>query len=214
MAVFFCCGVGPSQFNDMMLGFHVVLSRFPDWDYIWRYLVDRTRSVPPQEAVELVSSGKYVLIDVRQSNLYEEAHAEGAVNVPLFQSLTWSKGPLQVMKGIAYVVNGVQPVEANPDFVEGVKKIAEPGVGVIMYCEAGGTLEPSTNFMTGKTSRSLKAAYRVLAENVAEDVLHLDGGLFGYFKSELPMTGEYNSENAGKTPASAKAPEGDFISKK
>lgn len=176
--------------------------------------MDRMETVPPQQAVELTSNGKFVLVDVRQSDLYDEAHAEGAVNVPLFQKLDWSKGGWQVLKGVAYVVNGVQPVEANPDFVEEVKKITDTGVGVIMYCEAGGTMQPSTNFMTGKTSRSLKAAYRVLSENLTEDVLHLEGGMFGYFISECPIKGKYNPENAGKTPAAAKAPEGDFINKK
>lgn len=34
---------------------------------------------------------------------------------------------------------------------------------VILACEAGGTLEPSVNFPTGKVSRSLKAAWKARA---------------------------------------------------
>lgn len=47
-------------------------------------------------------------------------------------------------------------------------------------CEAGGTLKPSVNFMTGKTSRSLKAAYRVLTEGDAPGIAHLEGGMYGW----------------------------------
>lgn len=45
--------------------------------------------------------------------------------------------------------------------------------GVITCCEAGGTLKPSTNFPEGKPSRSLQAAYRILAERLAPRVAHL-----------------------------------------
>lgn len=47
-------------------------------------------------------------------------------------------------------------------------------------CETGGTIKPTTNFMTGKTSRSLKAAYRAVDEKLAPKVAHLDGGIFAW----------------------------------
>lgn len=180
---------------------------------MWRKLVDNIRSVSPDEAMELTSSGKYALVDVRAQESYEEAHAEGAFNAPLFQKLNWSSGGFRILKGVAYLVNGVSPVEPNANFIEEMKKVTDTGKGVILYCEAGGTLAPSTNFMTGKTSRSLKAAYRVLDAELTQDVLHLDGGIFGYYSAGKPIIGEYNKENAGKTPNVAKAPEGDFIKK-
>lgn len=41
-------------------------------------------------------------------------------------------------------------------------------------------MRPSANFVTGKTSRSLKAAYRVVNENLAAEVAHLDGGMVAW----------------------------------
>ena len=47
-------------------------------------------------------------------------------------------------------------------------------------CETAGTLKPSTNFMTGKTSRSLKAAYIASKAKGIRDVAHLEGGVYGW----------------------------------
>ncbi|GMH35413.1 hypothetical protein BSKO_03281 [Bryopsis sp. KO-2023] len=189
--------------------------RYPVWEYIWRVLVDKIKSVNPDEAAEKIASGDYVFVDVRTSESFEESHAEGAVSAPLFRKLDWSSGdPWQLVRGAAYLVNGVQPVEQNPTFIEDATKAAEGGKGLIVYCEAGGTLQPSTNFMNGKTSRSLKAAYRILDAKISEDVLHMEGGLYGYAKMEKPMIGDYNPENAGKSPNVAAAPEGEFIDRK
>lgn len=41
-------------------------------------------------------------------------------------------------------------------------------------------MKPSSNFMTGKTSRSLKAAFRVVKEELASEVAHLDGGMVAW----------------------------------
>ena len=53
----------------------------------------------------------------------------------------------------------------------------------MQMCEAGGTTKPSANFMTGKTSRSLKAAYRVVTEKLAPQAAHLDGGAYAWCAS-------------------------------
>jgi hypothetical protein len=50
----------------------------------------------------------------------------------------------------------------------------------VQACEAGGTTKPTANFMTGKTSRSLKAAYHVIVEDLAPKVAHLEGGIYGW----------------------------------
>lgn len=49
------------------------------------------------------------------------------------------------------------------DAVHVLSRDCAAGKGVILACEIGGTLIPSTNFQTGKVSRSLKAAYAMLA---------------------------------------------------
>ena len=54
-----------------------------------------------------------------------------------------------------------RPVEENVDFLTDLEKAAE-GKGVIVMCEAGGTMKPSPNFASGKASRSLKVRRRLL----------------------------------------------------
>ena len=50
----------------------------------------------------------------------------------------------------------------------------------VQCCDTGGTMQPSTNFAEGKTSRSLKAAFLVLRESLAPGVAHLDGGIVAW----------------------------------
>lgn len=124
--------------------------------------------------------------------------------------------------------NGVTPVEVNPDFAA---KLRELGAStVVLMCEAGGTMEPSTNFKVhfytmlrsphrspphapqfGKESQSLKAAYVALDAAVPCTVVHLDGGVYGWFNAGLPMRGEYDGSNAARTPQIAAKPSGFYI---
>jgi hypothetical protein len=55
-----------------------------------------------------------------------------------------------------YAFNGVDPIEANPEFMREVAALAAAGKGVIFACEVGGTMKPSVNFSEGKASRSLQ----------------------------------------------------------
>ena len=48
-----------------------------------------------------------------------------------------------------------RPVEENEDFLTDLEKAAS-SKGVILMCEAGGTMKASPNFASGKASRSLK----------------------------------------------------------
>lgn len=131
-------------------------------------------------------------------------------------------------------VAGVTPTMRNPKFEQSLKDILAQGKGMIMYCEArtrrccqipgrlaarsrqstcspsnalqaGGTMVPSANFPTGKSSRSLLACYEVLARGLADSskVAHLDGGILAYYRADLPIEGEYDLSNAGRTPNSA-----------
>ena len=54
-------------------------------------------------------------------------------------------------------------------FIHACMQVTEGGKkGVIMACEAGGTLRASTNFSFGKASRSLQGAYRYGEERVTQ----------------------------------------------
>eukprot|EP00955_Chlamydomonas_euryale_P007868 83058-Chlamydomonas_euryale.AAC.1 len=56
------------------------------WAGQWSFLKQNNlKSVDPMAASKEMSSGRYVLVDVRPKAAYEKAHAEGSVNVPLYQ---------------------------------------------------------------------------------------------------------------------------------
>ena len=186
----------------------------PSWELMWEVLTDKDlKSVSPQAAKKMLESGKYVLVDVQTKEDYEESHASGAFSAPLFQSVDWGNiNPLGVLRAAALAVNGVKPVEPNPDFEANVRTASEDGKkGVILYCEAGGTMIPSTNFMRGKSSRSLKAAWKIFDRKIVGEVVHLAGGLLSWYQAGLPIKGEYDASGAGRTPNAAEAPTGDFI---
>ena len=183
--------------------------RWPEWSETWRFLTDKgLTSVSAERAQEMVASGQWTLVDVRPSSLYESAHAEGAISVPLFDNFGWSgASPMAYVRAVAYMVNGVAPVVPNETFSEEIAKAKEAGKGFIFYCETGGTMQPSTNFMFGKESRSLKACYRALQKDGELAAAHLEGGLFAWYNSQLPMIGDYDTGNAGRTPNIAENPD-------
>ena len=58
-----------------------------------------------------------VLVDVRPPHIYEKAHPEGAVNVPLFQKFAFRNFSIPgYLRAAALALNGVEPVEPNPNF--------------------------------------------------------------------------------------------------
>jgi len=66
----------------------------------------------------------FALVDVRPPDVFAEAHPAGAINVPMYQPLDWSKPSLgKVLKFVAYSSNGVTPVEPNPQFSEQMKQV-------------------------------------------------------------------------------------------
>lgn len=178
--------------------------RFPRWEFMYRDLCSKNvTSLSPEEAAEMVKDGKAVLVDVRMKEVHEKAHPEASVNAPIFQQMDMSQLSVgKVMKLVAMTANGVQPTEYNPKFVEQVRAAAVDGKAVILACEAGGTLQATTNFATGKTSRSLKGCWKAIQSGAisADKCYHLDGGVYRWFTAGLPMTGEYDTSNVGRTP--------------
>jgi rhodanese-related sulfurtransferase len=165
------------------------------------------RTIAPEEAADLIKTGDWVLLDVRRPDQHEGAHPEGCVSVPMYRLIDMSKPDFaKVMKVIAYSFNGVQAIESNSDFTKEALAAAG-GRKIITMCEAGGTMKPSVNFPFGKPSRSLQAAYKILAEGGvnAGDVAHLERGLYGWYQAELPITGDYKPD-LGRTPMAAADP--------
>ena len=46
----------------------------------------------------------------------------------------------------------------------------------------------------------LQAAFKAVRSGQVKEVLHLEGGMYGWFRAELPFVGEYSTENLGRTP--------------
>lgn len=121
----------------------------------------KVKSILPEEAMRMVTAGEAVLVDVRKAEDYNTSHALDAVSVPLFQAVNPLKTDMKgMLKFAVYAINGVGAVEPNLNFEDEVAALVGDKA-VIMYCEAGGMLEPTPNFMYGRESRSLKACYKV-----------------------------------------------------
>lgn len=190
---------------------------YPGWEEIFRQLAAaKTRSVSPEEAFDMSEMGQAVLIDVRPREDYEKAHPKGAISVPAFIVIDSFGTAGEFAKWLACKANGVTPTKPNPALAAEVAAAAGSGKAVILACEAGGTLQPSVNFPQGKVSRSLKAAWKVVASEgmPADRVLHLDGGVYRYAAAGMPMTGEYDGSNAGRTPNVAEKPTGTYFDNK
>ena len=178
--------------------------RVPRWDDMWATLKGKVRSVTPEEAHALIQAGKAVLVDVRPHKQFDASRPEGAQHSPIFRVIDPMAGGNfgSILKFVVMKSQGVTATETVPEFVSNTTAIAGDDKMVILACEAGGTLEPSPIYATGKQSRSLTAAYKLVSENAvpAERVLHLRGGVLGWHLADLPFEGDYDPKQAYATP--------------
>jgi rhodanese-related sulfurtransferase len=180
----------------------------PPWRDCFNDLQDKgLNTVSPEEAAELLATGKWVLLDVRRPDQHQEARPGGAVNVPMYRLIDKSNMDFtKFMKVVAYSFNGVQAIDQNSNFTAEVLAAA-PGKKIVVCCEAGGTMRQTVNFPQGKPSRSLQAAYKLLNESklAPDDVVHLERGLYGWYQANLPIEGNYVPD-LGRTPMAAQDP--------
>jgi rhodanese-related sulfurtransferase len=176
------------------------------WQNVSGYLrQNNLASISPEDSKARVDSGEWVLCDVRLTEQYDAGHAEGAVSIPMYKTMSFGGSAQQIIKFMLYKSNGVNPVEMSKEFDEDIKKFTDEGKGLIMMCEAGGTMRPSVNFSIGKSSRSLQAAFRAMNLGNIGKVAHADRGLYGWFQADLPIQGDYVPD-IGRTPAGASDP--------
>ena len=185
----------------------------PAWDGIYDFMRKKNlETVSPSEAFALASTEGWVIVDVRPRKRHEQSAPDlggdggGVASVPLYDTPDFSKPSLsRYLRAAILASQGVAPVEQNEEFVERVLALLSSSggnkKGVLMLCEVGGSLTPTASFPTGKTSRSLQAAFRALEAGVeSAKVKHVGGGCFAYQQEGLPMTAEYDASGVGRTP--------------
>ena len=186
----------------------------PAWDGIYNFVTKRNlETVSPREAFALASKKGWVVVDVRPRKRHEQSApdlGDGIASVPLYDTPDFSKPSLtRYLRAAILASQGVAPVEQNEEFVEKILDLLSSGGGgkrgLLMLCEVGGSLTPTASFPTGKTSRSLQAAFRALEAGVeSAKVKHVGGGCFAWAGEGagegLLMTAEYDASGVGRTP--------------
>ncbi|PSC70446.1 rhodanese-like domain-containing chloroplastic [Micractinium conductrix] len=179
-------------------------TRYPSWEVISTDLTQKhgVRSVGAEEAFDMVELGQAVFIDVRPQAEHDEGHPRGSVCVPAFLVIESPSSPGEFAKWLACKANAVTPTKPNANLPALIAAAAGEDKKVIVACEAGGTLVSSVHFPQGKVSRSLKAAWKVIDSGAlpAGRVLHLEGGVFSWFRAGMPMAGDQQSPGRAAAP--------------
>ncbi|KAK7384937.1 hypothetical protein VNO78_30640 [Psophocarpus tetragonolobus] len=161
-----------------------------DWKIKREVLLQkRVRSVEVKEALRLQKENNFVLLDVRPEAEFKEAHPPDAINVQLYRLIKeWTAW--DIARRAAFAFFGIfSGTEENPEFIQNVEAKLDKDAKIIVACTSGGTLRPSQSLPEGQQSRSLIAAY-LLVLNGYTNVFHLEGGLYTWFKEELPTVSE------------------------
>lgn len=134
-----------------------------------------------------------MILDVRPEAEYKEGHPPGAINVQIYRLIKeWTAW--DIARRAAFAFFGIfSGTEENPEFLQSVESKLGKDAKIIVACSSGGTMRPSQNLPEGQQSRSLIAAY-VLVLNGYNNVFHLDGGLYSWFKEGLPAVVEDEEE--------------------
>uniref|UniRef100_A0A7N0U5F7 Rhodanese domain-containing protein n=1 Tax=Kalanchoe fedtschenkoi TaxID=63787 RepID=A0A7N0U5F7_KALFE len=152
-------------------------------------LQKRVRSVDVKEAYRLQQENNFVILDVRPVAEFKEAHAPGAINVQVYRLIKeWTAW--DIARRAAFAFFGIfSGTEENPEFIQSVEAALGKDAKIIVACSSGGTMKPTQNLPEGQQSRSLIAAY-LLVLNGYNNVYHLEGGLYQWFKEGLPTEAE------------------------
>ncbi|XP_071687129.1 rhodanese-like domain-containing protein 14, chloroplastic, partial [Rutidosis leptorrhynchoides] len=149
-------------------------------------LQKRVRSVDVKEALRLQQENNFVILDVRPEAEFKEGHPPGAINVQIYRLIKeWTAW--DIARRVAFAFFGIfSGTEENPEFLQSVESKLDKSSKIIVACASGGTMKPTQNLPEGQQSRSLIAAY-LLVLNGYDNVFHLEGGLYQWFKEDLPI---------------------------
>ncbi|CAL5204102.1 unnamed protein product [Lathyrus oleraceus] len=152
-------------------------------------LQKRVKSVEPKEALRLRKENNFVILDVRPEAEFKEAHPADAINVQIYRLIKeWTAW--DIARRAAFAFFGIfSGTEENPEFIKSVEEKLDKNAKIIVACSAGGTMKPTQNLPEGQQSRSLIAAYLLVLNGYA-NVFHLEGGLYRWFKEDLPTVSE------------------------
>ncbi|KAI3712504.1 hypothetical protein L1987_71061 [Smallanthus sonchifolius] len=147
------------------------------------------RSVDVKEALRLQQENNFVILDVRPEAEFKEGHPPGAINVQVYRLIKeWTAW--DIARRVAFAFFGIfSGTEENPEFLQSVESKLDKTSKIIVACSSGGTMKPTQNLPQGQQSRSLIAAY-LLVLNGYTNVFHLEGGLYQWFKEDLPIESE------------------------
>lgn len=161
-----------------------------EWSTKRAYLLEKkVRSVEAKEAFRLQKENNFVILDVRPEAEFKEAHPEGAINVQIYRLIKeWTAW--DIARRAAFAFFGIfSGTEENPEFLQIVESKLAKNAKIIVACSSGGTMKPTQNLPEGQQSRSLIAAY-LLVLNGYTNVFHLEGGIYNWYKEELPTVSE------------------------
>mmetsp|Transcript_8752 Transcript_8752/g.26390 ORF Transcript_8752/g.26390 Transcript_8752/m.26390 type:complete len:225 (+) Transcript_8752:31-705(+) len=148
------------------------------WQIQFKALTENNvRSVASSDIEKLVQARGAVILDIRPANEFSAGHLEASVNAPLYQPIEgWSLQ--QTMRKATFAFFGIfNGTEANENFEQEVRALADPDDEVVLVCNTGGTLDKNQKSQARSQSRSLMAAYEMIG--------------FGYKKLRF-LEGGYN----------------------
>ncbi|KAM0043375.1 putative Rhodanese-like domain-containing protein [Helianthus debilis subsp. tardiflorus] len=193
-----CISISPVKFSTRRTRFTILSAatkpaKSPaeeEWKTKREVLLEKkVRSVDVKEALGLQKENSFVILDVRPEAEFKEGHPPGAINVQIYRLIKeWTAW--DIARRVAFAFFGIfAGTEENPEFLQIVESKLDKTSKIIVACSSGGTMKPTQNLPEGQQSRSLIAAY-LLVLNGYKNVFHLEGGLYQWFKEDLPIEAE------------------------
>ncbi|VAI20112.1 unnamed protein product [Triticum turgidum subsp. durum] len=161
-----------------------------EWKIKRQLLVEkRVRSVDVKEALRLQNENNFVILDVRPEAEFKQAHPPGAVNVQIYRLIKeWTAW--DIARRAAFAFFGIfAGTEENPEFIKSSSPALCYGLRLPWETVAQDTFNRLGWRSNDRLCVSLIAAY-LLVLNGYKNVFHLDGGLYTWFKEDLPSEGE------------------------
>lgn len=153
------------------------------WEIISTELQRKNLKFASGDAIEKASKNRVIVVDIRPKGEYEKSHIPESVNVEFFR-LIEGLDPVKIARRAVYAFFGIlNGTEFNPNFFEEIEAtVGDKNKQIVVYCNIGGSLEPTGPSEFGRQSRSLTAAYELIRAGYKVQVL--EGGLSQWVKEQ------------------------------